>query len=66
VNFSSKLRNLLLKLGNLVGTSLLGDSKCSLHAVKVGKNLVHDISVGLTEHYGAEGILGEGSVDTFA
>jgi hypothetical protein len=65
-NFGSKLSNLLLKLGDSVGTGVLGGSKCSLHAVEAGEDLVHDVGVGLAEHHGAEGILGEGGVGAFA
>jgi hypothetical protein len=65
VNFSSKLSNLLLKLGNPVGAGVLRCRICTLHAVKAGENLVHDVSVGLTKGHGAKGILGEGGVDAF-
>jgi hypothetical protein len=65
VNFGSKLSNLLLKLGDSVGASVLRGSKYILHAVKVGKTLVHDIGVGLIENHGAKGVLGEGGIDAF-
>jgi hypothetical protein len=72
VNFGSELCNLLLKLGDSIGAGVLGGSKCSLHAVKAGENLVHDIIVGLAEHCrlaehgGVESILGESGVGAFA
>jgi hypothetical protein len=72
VNFGSKLCNLLLKLGNPIGAGVLGGGECSLHAVKSGENLVHDVIVGLAEHCGlaehsgAEGILGKSGVGAFA
>jgi hypothetical protein len=65
-NFGSKLSNLLLKLGDPIGTGVLGGSKCILHAVEAGKNLVHDAGIGLIEEHGAESVLGEGGVDAFA
>jgi hypothetical protein len=65
-NFGSKLSNLLLKLGDPVGTGILRGGKCILHSVETGKNLVHDVSVGLAEGHGAESVLGEGGVDAFA
>jgi hypothetical protein len=72
VNFSSELCNLFLKLGDSVGAGVLGGSKCSLHAVKVGENVVHDVIVGLAEHCrlakhsGAESVLGKSGVGVFA
>jgi hypothetical protein len=60
--FSSKLYNLLLKLGDPVGAGVLGGSECSLHAVKAGENLVHDVIVMLAEHCGAESVLRESGV----
>jgi hypothetical protein len=65
-NFGSKLCNLFLELGDLVGAGVLGGSKCSLHLVKACKNLVHDIIVRLAEHCGAECILGESGVQSSA
>jgi hypothetical protein len=66
------LCNLLLKLGDSVGTGILGGGKYSLHAVKVGENLVHDIIIGLAKpcrlakHGGVESILGKSGVGVFA
>jgi hypothetical protein len=71
-NFGSELCDLLLKLGDPVGTGILGGGECSLHAVKAGENLVHDVIIGLAEHCrlakhsGAESILGESSIGAFA
>jgi hypothetical protein len=71
-NFSSMLCNLFLKLGDLVGAAVLGGSKCGLHTVKAGENLLHDVIVGLSEHCrlaehsGAESVLGKSSVGAFA
>jgi hypothetical protein len=70
-DFSSELCHLLLKLGDLFHTSILGGRECSFHVIKVSENLLHDVIVGLSEHcrlakHGrAEGVLGEGSVGAF-
>jgi hypothetical protein len=66
VYFSSKLSNLLLKLGNPVGTGVLRGSKCILHMVEAGKNVVHNVSIGLIKDHGVKSVLGEGSIDAFA
>jgi hypothetical protein len=66
VNFGSRLGNLLLKLGDPVGTGILGGSKCSLHVVEAGKNLVHEVGIGLIEEHRVESVLGKGSIDVFA